>query len=193
MAPRHEDELADMMFTATRHNHPVFIRYPRGAAEGVPLKEEPCMLEIGKAEVVRNFDGNGRHKVAFFGLGSMFSLAEEAAKTLGKDFDCALINPRFTKPIDQATTEYFAKTADSIVTLEDHVLAGGYGSIVAELLVEKGIHTPLTRVGWPDQFIEHASSVGELREKYGLTVEAVVAQVKSAPASEAGNKASIVA
>ena len=195
MAPRHEDELADMMFTATRHNHPVFIRYPRGPAEGVPVKDEPAMLEIGKAEVVKNFAGDGKRKVAFFGLGPMFTMAEEAAKKLGEDFDCALVNPRFTKPIDQATTEYFAKTADMIVTIEDHVLAGGYGSIVAELLVEKGIHTPLTRVGWPDQFIEHASSVGELREKYGLTAEAVVAQIKSAPAASeaAGNKASVVA
>ena len=128
------------------------------------------------------------------GNGNAPATDHQAAEKLGEDFDCALINPRFTKPIDQATTEYFAKTADMIVTIEDHVLAGGYGSIVAELLVEKGIHTPLTRVGWPDQFIEHASSVGELREKYGLTAEAVVAQIKSAPASEAaGNKASVVA
>jgi len=79
------------------------------------------------------------------------------------------------------------------VTLEDHVLAGGYGSIVAELLVEKGLHTPLIRIGWPDQFIEHASSLGELREKYGLTAEATVAQIKSVPAGKAGKQSSAVA
>ena len=107
----------------------------------------------------------------------MFSIAEAAASELGEDFDCALVDPCFTKPIDEATTEYFAKTADTIVTLEDHVLAGGYGSLVSELLVAKENHTPLVRIGWPDQFIEHASSVGELREKYGLTVESVVAQI----------------
>ena len=121
------------------------------------------------------------------------TLAEEIAAKLGEEYDCALINPRFTKPIDQATTEYFAKTADSIVTLEDHVLAGGYGSIVAELLIEKGIHTPLTRVGWPDQFIEHASSVGELREKYGLTPKAITAQIESASVTKASSKAKAVA
>ena len=100
------------------------------------IKEEPVMLEIGNAEVVKNFSDNGKRKVAFFGLGPMFSVAKAAADELGEDFDCALIDPRFTK------------------------------------------HTPLMRVGWPDQFIEHASSVGELREKYGLTAKAVVAQIK---------------
>jgi 1-deoxy-D-xylulose-5-phosphate synthase len=74
-----------------------------------------------------------------------------------------------------------------VVTLEDHVLAGGYGSLVAELLVEKSIHTPLVRIGWPDQFIEHASSVGELREKYGLTSNAVVTQIKGKSRLPLGN------
>ena len=181
MAPRNEDQLADMMFTASRQTHPVFIRYPRGAAEGVAIKEEPDLLDIGQAEVVKNFADNGKRKVVFFGLGPMFSVAEAAANELGEDFDCALVDPRFTKPIDEATTEYFAKTADTIVTLEDHVLAGGYGSLVSELLVAKEIHTPLVRIGWPDQFIEHASSVCELREKYGLTVGSVIAQIKGTP------------
>ena len=181
MAPRNENEFADMLFTASRQNHPAFIRYPRGAAEGVPVKDEPAMLEIGKAEVVRNFEGNGKRKVAFLGLGPMFSVAEAAAEELGEDFDCALIDPRFTKPIDEATTEYFAKTADLVVTLEDHVLPGGYGSLVAELMVENGVQKPLIRIGWPDQFVEHASSVRELREKYGLTAKAVVEQVRGTP------------
>ena len=194
MAPRNEDQLADMMFTASRQTHPVFIRYPRGAAEGVAIKEEPDMLEIGQAEVVRNFADNGKRKVVFFGLGPMFSVAEAAANELGEDFDCALVDPRFTKPIDEATTEYFSKTADTIVTLEDHVLAGGYGSLVSELLVAKKINTPLVRIGWPDQFIEHASSVGELRKKYGLTVESVVAQIKGTPRkmdSSASNQSAV--
>lgn len=181
MAPRNEDEFADMLFTASRQNHPAFIRYPRGAAEGVAIKEEPAMLEIGKADVVRNFEGNGKPKVAMLGLGPMFTVAEAAAAELAEDFDCALVDPRFTKPIDEATTEYFAKTADIVVTLEDHVLPGGYGSLVAELMTERGIRTPLVRIGWPDQFVEHASTVSELREKYGLTAAAVVEQVRGRP------------
>jgi 1-deoxy-D-xylulose-5-phosphate synthase len=180
MAPKDEDELADMMFTATHHQHPTFIRYPRGAAEGVPMKEQPKLLEIGKAEVMQNFTSNGKRKVALFGLGNLNSMARKAAAQLAaEDYDVAVINPRFTKPIDAGTHEFFGRAADVIVTFEDHVLMGGYGSAVLELFSEKGITTPIVRIGWPDQFIEHASSQDELRRKYGLTAESAVARVKA--------------
>jgi 1-deoxy-D-xylulose-5-phosphate synthase len=180
MAPKDEDELADMMFTATHQNHPTFIRYPRGAAEGVPMKDQPKLLEVGKAEVIQNFFNNGKRKVALFGLGNMNSLARKAATQLAaEDFDVAVINPRFTKPLDAGTHEFFGRAADVIVTLEDHALMGGYGSAVLEALSEKGISTPVVRIGWPDQFIEHASTQDELRKKYGLSVESTVARVKA--------------
>jgi 1-deoxy-D-xylulose-5-phosphate synthase len=179
MAPKDEDELVDMMFTATMQKHPVCIRYPRGAAEGVPVKDQPALLEIGKAEVVQNFSHSGGKKIAIFGLGNMMKLGRDAAKLLGNEgFDLALINPRFTKPIDGATTEFFANAADVVVTMEDHVLPGGYGSTVLEHLSERGIPTPVVRIGWPDQFIEHASSVDYLRKKHGLTVERTIELVK---------------
>jgi 1-deoxy-D-xylulose-5-phosphate synthase len=180
MSPKDEDELQDMMFTATLVNHPTFIRYPRGAAEGVPIKEKPVALEIGKAEVQHSFSNNGKRKVALFGYGNMNSIARKAAvQLLADDYDVAVINPRFTKPIDTATHESFGRTADVIVTLEDHALMGGYGSAVLECLGDKNITTPVVRIGWPDQFIEHATSQDELRKKYGLTVENTVAKVKS--------------
>ncbi len=180
MAPKDEDELVDMMFTATQQNHPTFIRYPRGAAEGVPIKDQPKLLEIGKAEVTRNFSNNGKRKVALFGLGNMHGLARLTAERLmADDFDCAVINPRFTKPLDTETHEFFGREAEIIVTMEDHVLMGGYSSAVLELFSEKAITTPVVRVGWPDQFIEHASTQDELRRKYGLTVENTVAKVKA--------------
>ena len=182
MAPRNEDELADMMFTATHQKHPAFIRYPRGAGEGVAVKEQPALVEIGKAEVTRNFAGSGGRKVALFGLGNMHSVAEQAAVQLtAEGFDCAVINPRFTKPLDEGVTEFFARAADLVVTLEDHVLPGGYGASVLELLSEKRITTPVERVGWPDQFVEHATTVDYLRQKYGLTVNHVVERVKTSP------------
>ncbi len=180
MAPKDEDELADMMFTATHQQHPTFIRYPRGAAEGVPIKDQPRLLEIGKAEVIQNFSSNGKRKVALFGLGPMNTLARQAAAQLGEEgFDCAVINPRFTKPLDAGSHEFFGKAADLIVTLEDHALMGGYGSAVLELFSEKGVTTPVVRIGWPDQFVEHASTQDELRRKYGLSVENTVAKVKA--------------
>ncbi len=180
MAPAHEDELQDMMFTATLQNQPVAIRYPRGNAEGVAIKEQPAVVEIGKAEVVKHFaNGQGR-KVAIFGLGPMLSLAKQAAEILiGDGFDVAVVNPRFFKPIDAQVHHFFGSSADLVITMEDHVLAGGYGSAVLESFNEAGIKTPVTRVAWPDQFIEHASSVDYLRNKYGLSVDRVVNEVRT--------------
>ena len=189
MAPANEDELADMMYTATKLNHPTFIRYPRGVAEGVPIKAEPKQLEVGTAVVNREFAGNGAPKVALFGLGPMNAIARTAAIQLtAEGFDVAVINPRFTKPIDAATHETFGRAAELVITLEDHVLMGGYGSSVLELYNEKRVTTPVVRIGWPDQFIEHATTQDELRHKYGLSVVNTVAQVraffgKTAPAA----------
>lgn len=189
MAPKDEDELADMMFTCSHTNHPTFIRYPRGAAEGVPMKDQPKLLEIGKAEVISNFSNTDGKKIALFGLGPMCAIAKKAAAELNAaGYDCAVINPRFTKPIDEATTAFFAQAADLVVTLEDHVIMGGYGSSVLETLSEKQITTPVIRIGWPDQFIEHASSQDELRNKYGLSVENTVAKVKAHTAAKGAAK-----
>jgi 1-deoxy-D-xylulose-5-phosphate synthase len=180
MAPKDEDELADMMFTATHEPHPTFIRYPRGPAEGVPVKDQPKLIEIGKSEVIQNFSNNGGRKVALFPLGNMMSLGRKAAAKLAAEgCDVAIINPRFVKPLDAGATEFFGRAADVVVTLEDHVLMGGYGSAVLELYSEKRVTTPVIQIGWPDLFIEHASGVEDLRAKYGLTVENIVAKVKA--------------
>lgn len=187
MAPKDEDELADMMFTATHQQHPVCIRYPRGTAEGVPIKEHPAMLEIGKAEVLQHYAGAGRRKVAFVTVGNMHKLALAAAAELAKeDIDAAVINARFTKPIDGATIEFFARTSDVVVTIEDHVAPGGFGSSVLESLNERRVATPVVITAWPDQFIEHASSVDYLRKKYGLTAEAICERVRATLAQEQG-------
>ena len=144
------------------------------------MKDEPALIEVGKAVVQQNFANNGKRKVALFGLGAMNSIARKAGEQLvAEGFDVALINPRFTKPIDPAVHEKFSREADLVVTLEDHVLIGGYGSAVLELMSEKAVTTPVVRIGWPDQFIEHATTQDELRNKYGLSVENTVAKVKA--------------
>jgi 1-deoxy-D-xylulose-5-phosphate synthase len=175
MAPANEDELADMMLTATTLNHPAFIRYPRGPGEGVPMKAEPQLLEVGRAQIVQTFANNKQRKVALFGLGPMNTLARKVAAQLAAEgFDCAVLNPRFTKPLDAPAHEAYGHEADVVVTIEDHVLMGGYGSAVLELFSEKSVTTPVIRIGWPDQFVEHATTPDELRAKYGLSVENVV-------------------
>jgi 1-deoxy-D-xylulose-5-phosphate synthase len=124
----------------------------------------------------------------------MMKIAREAAITLAADgYDVAIVNPRFTKPLDEATTAYFAEASDAIVTLEDHVLPGGYGSSVIEVLADRGITTSVLRIGWPDQFIEHASSVDYLRNKYGLTTEHTVELVRERLGKESAGNTRITA
>jgi 1-deoxy-D-xylulose-5-phosphate synthase len=146
----------------------------------VPIKAEPSLLEIGKAELIENFSNNGRRKVVLFPLGNMMRLGLEASVRLkAHGYDVAIVNPRFTKPLDTAMIDFFGRAAELIVTIEDHVVLGGFGSSVLEVLNEKRISTPVIIVGWPDQFIEHATSVDDLRNKYGLTVEDIVGRVRA--------------
>jgi len=107
-------------------------------------------------------------------------LGRKAAEQLAaQGFDTAIINPRFVKPLDVGTTDFIGRAADVIITLEDHVLMGCYGTAVLELFNEKRITTPVIQIGWPDQFIEHGTNVDDLRKKYGLTVENIVKKVKA--------------
>jgi 1-deoxy-D-xylulose-5-phosphate synthase len=173
MQPKNEDEFVDMLWTmANYHSGPIAVRYPRGAGTGAKVKETPRLLEIGKAEVVQH----GRD-VAIFGLGNMFEVAEEAARTLeGQGISVALINPRWIKPIDTGTLEFFARSVEVVCTIEDHVLHNGFGCAVMEHLHGKQINTPVVRIGWPDQFVEHGS-IPVLRKKHGVTAEALIEKV----------------
>ena len=166
MVPRDEDLLADMMYTASLHQGPSAIRYPRGTGPATTVKDAPMALEIGKAEVLR--DGSD---VAIFALGAMMAEGERLAAMLeAEGLRVALIDPRFAKPIDRACVEKYGTRCGLIITLEDHVLAGGFGSAVLECVSDLELSVPVTRVGWPDAFIEHGK-VEALREKYGLTAE----------------------
>ncbi len=166
MAPKDEDELADMMKTAFDLPGPSAIRYPRGAVAGVERKAEPQTLAIGKAEVLA--DGSD---VAILGLGPMTSLAEELGARLEHEgYSAAVINPRFVKPIDREMLARYAQRVAAFVTFEDHARMGGFGSAVVEALEELGSTVPVVRIGWPDRFIEHGK-IDQLRARYGLTVD----------------------
>ncbi|MFP5234963.1 MAG: 1-deoxy-D-xylulose-5-phosphate synthase [Acidobacteriota bacterium] len=172
MAPKDEDELADMMNTALQLPGPSAIRYPRGAVAGVERKPQPQVLSVGKAEVIANGSD-----VAILGLGNMLPMAMELAGRLEREgYSAAVINPRFIKPLDREMLESYAQRVAAFVTMEDHVKMGGFGSVVLEALDEMGSSVPVVRIGWPDQFIEHGK-VESLREKYGLTAAAAYNQV----------------
>jgi 1-deoxy-D-xylulose-5-phosphate synthase len=174
MDPKDEDELQDMMYTAMLHDGPSAIRYPRGTGPGMAVKAMPVALEIGKAEVVKD----GR-EIAIFGLGNMLVEAERLAKMLeAEGHSVAVINPRFAKPVDAGCVSLYGKRCELVITMEDHVLAGGFGSAVLECLNAQGIDVPVVRVGWPDEFIEHGKPEA-LREKHGLTAEAAMVRVRA--------------
>jgi len=184
MQPKDEEEFVDMLWTMVNYNQgPIAIRYPRGAGTGARPKAQPKLLEIGKAEVVRH-----GQDVALFGLGNMFSLAEETAKRLEEQgFSVALINPRWIKPLDVGTLEFFARRVEVICTFEDHVLHNGFGCAVIEQLTDSQIATPVVRIGWPDQFVEHGS-IPVLREKHGVTVDAALEKIRPFLKKGLGNK-----
>jgi len=177
MAPKDEDELADMMKTALELPGPSAIRYPRGTVAGVTRKAEPQTIPLGKAEVLS--DGSD---VAILGLGPMIAMAQELGARLERDgYSAAVINPRFVKPLDREMLANYARRVAAFVTFEDHVKMGGFGTAVVEALkeislAEMGREVPVVRIGWPDQFIEHGK-VDALRARYGLTVDAAQTQV----------------
>ncbi len=135
MVPKDEDELADMMYTALQQPGPTAVRYPRGTGPGATVKAHPVALPIGKAEIISDGDD-----VAIFGLGALLPMAQQLAAELRQQgFSAAVINPRFVKPLDRDVLAEYARRAGVIVTFEDHVLMGGFGSAVLEALSDMQI------------------------------------------------------
>jgi 1-deoxy-D-xylulose-5-phosphate synthase len=170
MQPKDENEMVDMLhFMAGYDDGPTAIRYPRGPIRGTPISPTRSKLEIGKAEVVA--DGTD---VALIGLGTMFEMAEQTKALLEeKGYSVALINPRFIKPLDASVIESYAQKCRVVCTFEDHVIKHGFGAAVIELLHEAGIHTPVERIAWPDEFVEHGKPE-ILRDLHKLTAAEAV-------------------
>ncbi len=166
MAPKDENELRHMLYTAVNYEGPAAVRYPRGEGIGVPLDSDFNELEIGKAEIVR--DGGS---IAILAVGTMVSAACKTAELLLKrGINCTVVNMRFIKPLDKECILQMADKMEAIVTMEENVLNGGFGSAVVELLADEGRSIPVLRFGIPDEFIEQGTQ-SELREQCGLTPE----------------------
>jgi len=173
MQPKDEDEFQDMFATALTLNQAVFIRYPRGAAMGVPMKEHPQILQVGKAEVLQH-----GHDVAIFSYGTMLPVAQDAARQLAETgLSVALVNARFAKPLDTECIGRYARQCKAVLTFEDHNVLGGFGAAVVECLADLRIPTPVARVGWPDKFVEWASANDVLRQRHGVTAKAGVEKI----------------
>lgn len=173
MQPADEAEFVHMLATMNQINDcPSAIRYPRGCGEGVALPETPEPLPIGKAAVVA--DGA---EVVLFALGNMNAVAAQVREKLqASGIDCAHINARFIKPLDEDCLRTYAAKCKLVVTLEDHTVVGGFGSAVQEFMMRDGSATPVLPIGWPDTFVEHGT-LELLRAKHGLTPENIASRI----------------
>lgn len=163
MAPKDEEELRHMLATAIDIEGPSAVRYPRGCGLGVELTDSFEKLPIGKAEVLQ-----AEGDIAFLAVGTMVEQAKKAAAILAEDgIKAAVVNMRFIKPLDRELLRGYAKSKKLLITAEENMLAGGFGSAVAEFLADEGLPVPLLRFGLPDRFIEQGTR-SELFELCGL-------------------------
>jgi 1-deoxy-D-xylulose-5-phosphate synthase len=177
MAPRDEGELVHMLHTALRHDAgPVAMRYPRGAAVGVEIPDTPVRLPIGVGQILREGE-----RVAIVGYGTGVQKGLEAADLLAEHgLDVTVADARFAKPIDAALMAQLAAEHDLLVTVEEGVLAGGFGTAVWETLSESGAsRTPILRIGLPDRFVTHGSP-GMLHKEVGYTGRQIAQRIQAA-------------
>jgi 1-deoxy-D-xylulose-5-phosphate synthase len=171
MAPRDENELRRMMLTALQHDGPIAFRYPRGPGVGTPFESAPTPVTLGKAEVLR--DGGD---VILLAVGAAVMEAVKAHAVLADEgIQATVVDGRFVKPLDVALIVALARRIPRIVTIEENVRQGGFGSAVLEALNDAGLASvAVERIGLPDAFVEHGPQV-LLRTKYGLNASAIAA------------------
>jgi 1-deoxy-D-xylulose-5-phosphate synthase len=185
MAPRDEALLVHMLHTALRHDGgPVGIRYPRGEAAGVPLPSVPEVLEMGTGEILREGE-----RVALVGYGSGVGKALGAADLLaGSGLDVTVADARFAKPLDTGLLAQLAAEHDLLVTVEEGVLTGGFGTGVWEALSEGGLAPRILRVGLPDRYVTHGAPK-LLHDEVGYTAERIAERIHAAVLQPRGSVA----
>jgi 1-deoxy-D-xylulose-5-phosphate synthase len=182
MAPRDEAMLVHMLRTALTYDAgPVALRYPRGEAVGVPLPQRPQAIEIGTGEILREGD-----RVALLGYGTGVSKALAAADILADHgISVTVADARFAKPIDAGLVAQLAAEHELLVTVEEGVLAGGFGSAVWETLSDAGLSARILRVGLPDRYVTHGAP-RLLHEEVGFTGERIAERIEAAVGEHSG-------
>ena len=170
MAPKDENELQHMLRTAVGCGGPASVRYPRGKGLGVSLDETPRALEVGRAEIL--LEGAD---MAIFAIGYTVYPALAAARRLHEEgIEATVVNCRFVKPLDAELLTRLASATGKVLTVEENVLAGGFGSAVLEMLEQAGLAgIEVKRLGIPDEFVEHATQA-EMRRKYGIDEDGIL-------------------
>ncbi len=175
MAPKDENELRHMFYTAMQMNSPVMIRYPRGSGLGISTDDPFEQLKIGAWQ--KNKSGND---VVLVATGAMVEPCRAATEILAmQGIQAGLVNARFIKPLDEEMLGRLAREVGMIVTVEDNILAGGFGSAVLEYMSDQKLSgAQVLRLGFPDKFVEHGAR-NQLLKKYGLTAEGISREVSS--------------
>ena len=176
MAPKDEAELRDMLFTAIEKykDGPIALRYPRGEAVGVPLKEEFNEIPVGKGEILKKGED-----VALLAVGKMVSYSNKASEILAAEgIDAEIINMRFIKPLDTELLDYVASKFNKIITLEENTVVGGFGSGVLEYFASKNYKNDVLQIGLPDEFVEQGSQA-ELHALLGIDPDGIAEKVKA--------------
>jgi 1-deoxy-D-xylulose-5-phosphate synthase len=186
-APKDENELQHLLYTATKSRHPMAVRYPRSAGLGVDMATELHSIPVGEGELLR--DGED---IAIIAIGSMVAPALEAANELAASgIEAAVVNARFAKPLDRKLILEVARRTGRVVTVEENVLTGGFGSGVVSLLQSSDAgDIRVACLGLPDEFIEHGTQAG-LRSRYGLDAEGIAQRVHSLLAALDGARTAV--
>jgi 1-deoxy-D-xylulose-5-phosphate synthase len=163
LTPADENECRQMLYTAHLQDHPVAVRYPRGAGVGTEIQKEMTAVPFGKGEVRRR-----GQRIAILAFGTLLYPALAAADRL----DATVANMRFVKPLDAALVEELARSHDALVTVEEGCAMGGAGSAVAEALHAAGVQTPVLMLGFKDEFVEHGDPA-KLLALLGLDAEGI--------------------
>lgn len=173
MAPKDENELQHMLYTALLQEGPVALRYPRSVGQGIPMDEKLEEVPVGKAEILRK----GKD-VTLIGIGPMVYTCMAAAKELeDRGVEASVINQRFINPLDKETLLHYARLTKRIVTIEDHMLAGGIGSAVLETLADAGMtDVAVERLGY-ENYVEQGP-ISVLQQENDLSVEGILKAVE---------------
>jgi 1-deoxy-D-xylulose-5-phosphate synthase len=167
--PADENECRQLLSTAFEQNHPVAVRYPRGAGAGVAVDASLTALPYAKAEIRRQ----GK-QIAILAFGTLLQAALVAAEKL----DATVVNMRWVKPLDVDMLRQIASTHDVLITVEEGAVMGGAGSAVGEALQSMGLLKPLLQLGLPDAFIEHGEPV-KLLSMQGLDAAGIEASISA--------------
>ncbi|WP_168379101.1 1-deoxy-D-xylulose-5-phosphate synthase [Acinetobacter cumulans] len=178
MAPKDENECRQMLHTAYLYKGPAAVRYPRGNGLGVEIQQEMTELEIGRGEVLANFNDQQDATISILAFGSRVQAAVEAAEVLAEKLDVAVrvLNMRFVKPLDTQLIDQIAASTQLFVTVEEHAVMAGAGSAVNEYLSQASIVKPMLNLGLSDEFM-HQATHAQMLQQAGLDAEGIITSV----------------